>query len=160
MLAHYGRTAADDLGNVICVALLLACLGGRADEACLVFIAGMSLLAHSTAGIAKMPHAGWFDGSFVLAVSSTRSFGLSSLAALMRRLPWLPRLVGWAIVLAESLFPLVVVLPMKWAVAILTIGLLFHCAVAPVMGLNTFVWAFPATYPAILFTNHLAHKIR
>lgn len=32
-------------------------------------------------------------------------------------------------------------------------GLLFHLANALVMGLNSFIWAFVATYPAILFTK-------
>ncbi|MEZ4299384.1 MAG: hypothetical protein R3B70_30820 [Polyangiaceae bacterium] len=31
------------------------------------------------------------------------------------------------------------------------IGLMFHLANAALMGLNTFVWSFSATYPAILF---------
>jgi hypothetical protein len=31
------------------------------------------------------------------------------------------------------------------------LGILFHVANAVIMGLNTFVWAFVATYPAILF---------
>jgi hypothetical protein len=33
---------------------------------------------------------------------------------------------------------------------LLTAGLSFHLVAAVVMGLNTFVWAFSATYPAIL----------
>jgi hypothetical protein len=31
------------------------------------------------------------------------------------------------------------------------LGILFHVANAVIMGLNTFVWAFVETYPAILF---------
>ena len=32
-------------------------------------------------------------------------------------------------------------------------GLLFHVASAVLMGLNTFLWAFGATYPAVFYCS-------
>ena len=43
------------------------------------------------------------------------------------------------------------------AYAYLAAGLAFHTANAMVMGLNTFLWAFEATYPAIIYLLQRAH---
>ena len=46
----------------------------------------------------------------------------------------------------ECCFGLLLLGPSKLAAAALIIGLLFHASCAIMMGLNTFIWAFPATY--------------
>jgi hypothetical protein len=56
-------------------------------------------------------------------------------------------------VLWESVFPIALLVPPKILLLILAMGLIFHISCAWVMGLNTFIWAFLATYPAVIFAN-------
>ena len=44
-------------------------------------------------------------------------------------------------------------MPRPLALAVLAAALVFHAGNAAIMGLNTFVWAFAATYPAILWLH-------
>ena len=55
------------------------------------------------------------------------------------------------IVVTEALFPLVLLVPHSIGLYFLVGGALFHASCAFVMGLNSFFWAFVATYPAIYF---------
>jgi hypothetical protein len=54
------------------------------------------------------------------------------------------------VILFEVSFPLVLVAPPAIAVAALGVGLTFHLSCAVLMGLNSFVWPFPATYACVL----------
>ena len=40
-------------------------------------------------------------------------------------------------------------------VAFLVIGLAFHLGCAVLMGLNSFLWAFPAAYPCVLASREI-----
>jgi hypothetical protein len=78
-------------------------------------------------------------------------YGAAPADAFLRRhpalLPWLSR----SVVAAECLFPLALVTPLPVSLALLAGGLAFHLLAAVFMGLNTFLWSFAATYPAILY---------
>jgi hypothetical protein len=50
---------------------------------------------------------------------------------------------------------------MPWRLLFLGWGVAFHLGCAVVMGLNNFLWAFIATYPALLFAaDWLAATLR
>ena len=152
-----GDTGADSMGNVVSLAVLLAALvdSPRATSACLVFMALQASLAYATAGFGKLPYPRWHDGSCIRELFATGCWSNARVASWMRRVEWLPTVVGRLVVVSEILFPLVLILPMNLAAAVLLLGVLVHVVIAIVMGLNTFVWMFPATYPAIMFTNIL-----
>ena len=59
-------------------------------------------------------------------------------------------ILGWAVIVFEVSFPLVLLTPLSIAIGILAIGVMFHLGSAAVMGLNSFVWPFPATYACVL----------
>jgi hypothetical protein len=63
--------------------------------------------------------------------------------------------LAWSVIVLETLFPLCVIVhpPLFWV--FLLWGLGFHIFCAFFMGLNNFVWAFVATYPALLFVRQL-----
>jgi hypothetical protein len=64
---------------------------------------------------------------------------------------------AWSVIAFESLFPLAILAGPKGALVFLGIGVMFHLANAAVMGLNNFVWAFTATYPAV---HYCAERIQ
>lgn len=156
----YGHIGADDMGNVILAALLLAAVVDTplVQSTCLTFIALESAAAYATAGLSKLTHVGWRDGSFVRELISTAGFGSARAAGYVTRSGLLSTSLGVAVVTYECLFPSILVAPYEWAIAGLAVGALFHAGVAVVMGLNTFVWAFTAAYPALLFVNSQVHR--
>jgi hypothetical protein len=156
----YGRTGADEMGNVVLAALLLAaCVGTPlAHGACLTFIAGASVMSYATAGISKLLNVGWRNGSVLRNVVSTAQYGNALAARMLTRSGRLSMSVSAAVISCECLFPVILVAPRELALVGLAAGVLFHVVLALVMGLNTFVWTFTATYPALLFVNSQLHR--
>ena len=57
---------------------------------------------------------------------------------------------SWLVITLECGFPAALVAP-ELAIALLTIAGTFHVGNALVLGLNRFVWAWLAAYPALLY---------
>jgi hypothetical protein len=68
---------------------------------------------------------------------------------------WLGFTAGWLVMLFEVIFPIVFVAPAPIVAVLLMVGLAFHLGCAVLMGLNSFVWAFPATYLCVLATREI-----
>jgi hypothetical protein len=54
--------------------------------------------------------------------------------------------LGWSVMLFEAVFPALLLAPYPVALAAAMVGVGFHVGCAVLMGLNSFPWAFPATY--------------
>lgn len=150
----YGNDGADQMGLLVLLAAAIARVSGLRPavlEAALWFIALQACLSYATSGIAKLLGSSWRDGSGLVGILSTNTYGLPALATLLARRNSLAVGVSWMIIVSEALFPLVLVVPEPWIPAMMAAGLAFHLGCAIVMGLNTFVWSFAATYPAILW---------
>jgi hypothetical protein len=65
--------------------------------------------------------------------------------------------LAWSIILAECLFPLALLTPFPITLVLLAAGAAFHIASGVFMGLNTFIWSFLATYPAVLWCHSRLH---
>ena len=115
------------------------------------FIALQTALAYFTSGIYKITSRTWLDGSALVGIFGTQAYGHPAVARLLALHPqattWLSRLFC----AAECAFPLVLVLPASALPPFLVGGLLFHLCCAFFMGLNNFLWAFVAMYPAVAF---------
>jgi hypothetical protein len=57
---------------------------------------------------------------------------------------------SWVIILFELLFPVILIWPQTTPYFI-TMAFMFHLLVFYIFGLNRFVWAWAATYPALIF---------
>jgi hypothetical protein len=115
------------------------------------FIAIQGCLSYSVAGIAKAVSPVWRSGEAVRRILSTRTYGSSSSAALVRGRDGACMVLSWLLMLFECTFPLALAFGQTGFAVFAVLGICFHIANAVIMGLNTFVWAFVATYPAILF---------
>ncbi len=109
------------------------------------------LLSYLSAGFAKLISSDWRGGSAIAGVLNTRQYGTWPLAAWLSRHSWSAIFVCWSVILFECLGPLVAFTGQASLVAFLSAGLFFHLVTAVTMGLNTFLWAFLATYPAVVF---------
>ena len=158
--APFGATGADHMGNVLCFSALLAAIvpSPLATTACLGFIALQASLAYVTAGMGKIVHRGWRDGSVLREVLLSDAWGNERVARFIRGHERWPGAMARLVLAAELCFPILLFVPWEFAVAGLMVGVAFHVFIAIVLGLNTFLWIFPATYPAIMFTNMLIRE--
>lgn len=148
----WGHDGADQMMVVTFGPVTLAGLSGSdgAAELALWFIAGQLVMAYFVAGVAKLSARGWRDGSALPAVFTTRIYGHAAAAGFLRRHPRLALAGAWGVIAFECLYPVVFFAPAPVVWSLLAASLAFHLAAAVLMGLNTFLWAFVAAYPALL----------
>lgn len=151
-----GLDGSDAIALIIVTALAIASLYPSGDiirRAALVFIAGQTVLAYVTAGIFKLMSPTWMQGDALVKVISVETYGSPWLARHLQKYPRFSKLANWGVVFAESAFFVVLFFPPEILLVCLALGVCFHLACGLVMGLNTFVWAFLAGYPAIIWVN-------
>jgi hypothetical protein len=136
------------------VGLLLASLAGWHPALARVglgWIAAQSVLSYWLAGVVKLRNARWrngealrellaSDGPYVVWAPARGLAGRAGICCAM----------AWTVIVFELLFPLVLLMPMEARWVWLAVGLAFHVGNALVLGLNRFVWAWVATYPALV----------
>lgn len=118
------------------------------------WIAAQSVSSYFLAGMAKLRNHQWRSG--VALGNLLRSNGPFVVFAPARKLAnskSLCLVLSCMLILLEITFPAVLLLPWEGKLAMLSAGLLFHIANAAVLGLNRFIWAWAATYPALLYFN-------
>lgn len=149
-----GDDGSDQMSSIILITLAL-CLGmGRSSFTLhlgLWFIALQACLSYSAAGIAKLVSPQWRTGEAIYGIFNTGTYGMKSVALFLEKRKTLCVLLCWSVIIIETLFPLCLVLPEPWNWGFLVWGALFHLQCAVIMGLNSFLWAFVATYPAIIY---------
>ncbi|GAB2579854.1 hypothetical protein GCM10027168_10870 [Streptomyces capparidis] len=116
------------------------------------FLTGQAVVAYFTSGIYKAASRVWRDGSGLTGILGTRAWGSPRPAVWCTAHPAAAAWASRGVICAETCFPLVLLAPSAALPALLAGGVLFHLVCAAVMGLNVFVWAFTATYPAITYT--------
>lgn len=150
----YGQDGSDQMTTQIYLALwinLFATPENHLTMICLAYLAAQSCLSYAASGIAKLAGRPWRDGVAVFLIFNTETYGLAPVARWLKTHPRIGWSMTWSVNIIETAFPLVLVVghPACWI--FLGWGVLFHLMNAVVMGLNSFLWAFTATYPAILF---------
>lgn len=153
----YGMDGSDQMATQVLGALFLGSAAGTpaAMAAALVFIALQACLSYFTSGVAKVLSPAWRQGDAVFRIFNTRTYGYLPAARFLAAHPAATRVAGWGAVAMECAFPLVLVVGWPYALVFLLWGATFHLMNALVMGLNSFLWSFVATYPAIVYTAFL-----
>jgi hypothetical protein len=151
----FGLDGSDQMSAFIFSTLALTRLFPRptVESVFLWVLALQSCLAYFTAGFAKLVSPVWRSGAAISGIGSTRMYGSPLAMRLVNRRSWFCFGLAWSIILTECLFPVALFAPFPVTSAILVGGALFHIMSGSVMGLNTFIWSFVATYPAILWVH-------
>ncbi len=119
-------------------------------QASLWFVAIQGCLSYCVAGIAKVISPVWRSGEALRRILGTRTYGSARVARLVSG-RGVCLALSWFLMLFECTIPLALAVGEIGFAMYAILGVLFHITNAVIMGLNTFVWAFVATYPAILF---------
>ena len=116
------------------------------------WIAAQSVLSYLLAGIAKLRNKRWRNGDALRSLlQSEGPYVLWQHARSVAKAPLPCVTLAWSLMTFELLFPLVLILPSDARLIVLSLGLAFHILNAVVLGLNRFIWAWGATYPALLY---------
>lgn len=148
------NNGADQIHNITIIALAIAFIGHNSyliKIASAAFVAFQAALSYLTSGAYKLINRDWRNGNNLRAILGTGVFGNRSVKVFLDKSPNLYILISFAIIFGELMLSMAFFMPPSICLLILISGLLFHICVALVMGLNSFVWAFLATYPCIYF---------
>ncbi len=118
---------------------------------CLYFLTLQLCIAYFAAGFHKLRSPSWRDGYAMPALLSPRLFGFPAFGAWLVRHRLLAWSLAWATIAWEVSFPVVLVAPREICLGYFACGVLFHLGTTFAMGLNKFIWAFFALYPAAIY---------
>ena len=152
--APLGLDGSDQMSLIILIAVAIYKIFPgdiHVAHASLWFIAIQGCLSYAVAGIAKIISPVWRSGEAVRRILGTRTYGSRRLASFVSGRDGVCVALAWSLMLFECTFPLALAFGETGFAVFAVLGTGFHIANAVTMGLNTFVWAFVATYPAILF---------
>ena len=132
----------DSMLLVVALGLAIARLGS--PRVGYGYIALQLALSYVLAGVAKLRDRGWRAGTALPLIVALPHYGVPPrLASLLAR----ARLAGYAMLAFELTFPLAFVAPRPYAV----VAIAFHLANAASFGLNRFLWAWLAAWPAVFY---------
>lgn len=120
----------------------------------LFFIAGQSLSSYFLAGAFKLKGHKWRNGTAISGIMTTKIYGHSYFGQIVMRNPMICYFLSWGTICFELFFIFSVVCDPIVLYAFLILGFLFHSLNCLLMGLNGFLYAFVATYPAIIYLSH------
>ena len=158
LLSHlrnrYGMNGSDQM-QVIIFACLVVFYAAPSDSIIqkfsIFFLCFQSLLSYFMSGLAKLVSPVWREGSAIVGIINTESFGNKKFAQFLIERPLLSKSVCWWVIIFESVFPLFIFTGVQTTIFFVIFGVMFHLSTAILMRFNSFFWSFIATYPALLF---------
>ncbi len=146
----YGLDGADQMFAVIFLGLAVYKLmppGSIASTAGLVYIAAQTVLSYLIAGSAKLKGPAWRSGTAIAGIMTTKIYGNSLAAGILRGRAALGRIACWSVIVFELTFVgvLLVDRPALWVM--LAVGVLFHAGIAALMGAQQLLSLIPRDLP-------------
>lgn len=127
-------------------------------RATLFFIGGQGVLAYFTAGAFHQRLSEWRRGEATVCVLRHPLYGDPLAAEALARHLVVSRLLTWGVSVLEIGFPLALLGGVQTMLPALAGTLLMHVLLGYLSGLPQFVWAFLASYPALLFMSEQVRK--
>ena len=119
----------------------------------LYYIALQTTISYFVAGLVKARASAWRKGFALEVFLGQSNYPVPNHIRQWARKPLVSLPLSWMVILWECLFPVVWLLP-SLTVLFLGVGALFHLGIFFSFGLNRFVFAWLASYPALYFATH------
>lgn len=116
-------------------------------QAGLAYIAFQAVLSYFIAGVVKLRTRDWRNGSALRTFLNLPGYPVAAWLRGLSRSAGLMFALSWLLIVFECVFPLVFV----WPRVFLVLGLAFHFGNAIAFGLNRFLLAWAAAYPALWY---------
>lgn len=140
----------DSMTLITLAALFVAGVWPMATNAALVFLAVEVALSYAIAGWAKLIQPEWRNGRMLVKFLHLPTYDVPAWVQKLSASRGLMLVGSWGVMLFESSFPLAFSGPTP-AAGYLIAAMSFHLANVYLFGLNRFVWAWLAAYPAVLY---------
>jgi hypothetical protein len=147
--------ASDSMTLLILIALFLAQLFKNdihIVEKCLWYIAIQSCLSYFIGGLGKIQQIRWRQGKALFDFIQFSPYPVSQRLKKLSEKNLLLHLTTWSVVTFECSFPLAFFNP-KICLFLIAVALVFHLGNVYIFGLNRFLFAWSATYPALYFCS-------
>ena len=149
----YGLDGSYQMSLLILFSLFIGSAFGihsKVSIFCMWFISGQLLLSYSIAGIRKLFSPVWRNGDAVRHVFSTSGYGHPFIYKLIK-ISRLASILSWGVILFEIFFFVILFVDPKFLPLFFLAGVFFHLANGFFIGLNSFIFAFSATYPVLFY---------
>ncbi|WP_344851213.1 hypothetical protein [Pedobacter jeongneungensis] len=149
----------DQMATVCYIVLLFAnVINTVTSMSCaLFFIAAQAALAYGTSGFLKMQKIGWYNGEYVTDILKTSSYGNKKVLAITQKSRSVAKVLGIMVVYGDCLLSVSFLFPPHICMFILVFGVCLHVGIGRIMGLNTFLWSYIATYPATYYVSYILY---
>jgi hypothetical protein len=147
----------DYMTILILLALSVAVLAGQRSQAvlgALGYVAVQVTLSYVIAGMVKLKEADWRSGRALQALLGSSQYGAPGIVARFFDNAALSRVASWLVIAFECGFA-AAWLGGRACLAMILLGTLFHVWNSAVLGLNRFLFAWFASYPALLYFGQL-----
>jgi hypothetical protein len=143
----------DYLTTIVLSALCVGAFFGTEQvlKGVLMYIAFQSVLSYFLAGLVKIKQPLWRNGKALIVFIHSPNYRPPEFFKTMLENKNIAFIAAWFVMIAELLFPLVLILPTERALFMIVGAFLFHLNNVLLFGLNRFLLAWLATYPAIYF---------
>jgi hypothetical protein len=150
----YGHDGAQHMNIIVFAALFASSVmpwNTVVVAACLWFIGLQAATSYMIAGISKLTSSEWRTGRAIVGILGTSIYGHRVAYRLLRDRPFAALVMSWLVIFFECGFVGAMIFGVKYRLAFLALGVLFHAGTAVLMGLNGFFLAWIATYPALMY---------
>ena len=142
----------EGMARLVTIALAVARLANHsADAACLTFLAATVALSYFVSGAHKLAAPGWRNGLTLTRIFRSALYGQPHMGRMFSARPLIAICASRALIAWELTFPATLLLPSPIACTALAIACAFHAWNAIVLGIDSFVFPFLATYPAVVW---------
>jgi hypothetical protein len=151
--SQYGLDGSYQMSLIVLFGILIASffdMHSKVSTLCLWFIGGQVVLAYFIAGLTKIISPIWRKTHALNAILSTKTYGHEKLFKLVTKNKYIGFILCWPMIIFELSFASCFG-SVNLCLTFFLIGFLFHLFNAVIMGLNTFMFAFLSTYPAVLY---------
>lgn len=156
----YAADGSEQFMHITAMACLVAAVapGSLAGAIGLFFLSAQLSLAYATSAIVKIVRSEWRNGRFLVEIFATETFGRRPVWEFLASKPQWAKRAAQIVIYGELLCSLAPWSPPHIAWALLACAALFHVAVGATMGLNMFVFAFAAAFPAAIYTSRILYQ--
>ena len=138
----------DAMLLVVLIGLAVAASG--APLVGLAYVAVQLVLSYFISGIAKLRDRTWREGRALPVMVGLPQYGVPEAAVRLAAVPVIAKGAGLGMLAFECVFPIALV-DERVCIALLGMAAIFHLVNAVVFGLNRFLWAWIAAFPALIF---------
>lgn len=150
----------DKMGTLVLICLCAATLlpEGRAQQMAFGYLGVQLVLSYFVSGWVKIVHADWRSGTALRDVFDYSAYPVSRDLRRLAQRPKLMLALSWAVIGFELAFPLSL-LSTSVLAGMLVLAVAFHLSNGMLFGLNRFVWAWIAAFPALIWLQgHLLQQ--